>query len=193
MGTGSQEGSSSVAGADRKSSIEHSSMTGTLRSPAARMSEWPVASPSGDSGWSHRGQRDARLIADSVRKLITQRIDSIEQLEVLLLMREHRERGWTVEAISDHLRSSVMSVGGRLKLLVQHGLIDHSNGSYRYAAAGEIDDTVGQLAQAYVEHRFSVIELIFDKPSDKLRVFADAFRVGSNRSRRKGKDGKTDG
>jgi hypothetical protein len=122
-----------------------------------------------------------------VRQLIAQHIDSIEQLEVLLLLRNQRERSWTVDAIIDQMRSSANSVQTRLRGLVQHGLVEHQDGAYRYATGADLDSAVGDLASAYAEQRFSVIDLIFSKPGDKLRVFADAFRVGPDGTRKRGK------
>jgi hypothetical protein len=40
-----------------------------------------------------------------------------------------------------------------------------------------LDAAVAQLAKDYAERRVSVITLIFSKPVDKLRTFADAFRL----------------
>jgi DNA-binding IclR family transcriptional regulator len=128
------------------------------------------------------------LISEPVRKLIAEQIDSVEQLEVLILLREHRSRPWTVDGINERIRSSPNSVRERLEALVQRGLVAQQDAGYRYAAAGELDATVSELARAYAERRFTVIELIFAKPSDKLRAFADAFKVGGARASKKRKE-----
>jgi hypothetical protein len=130
--------------------------------------------------------KDARVIPDPVRKLIAD-IDSVEQLEVLLFVREHRSRTWTVDEINERLRSSATSVRARLDALAQRGLIEQDSRGYRYEASPELDTTVAGLARAYAERRFTVIELIFARPTDKLRAFADAFRVGSATSDKKRK------
>ena len=41
----------------------------------------------------------------------------------------------------------------------------------------ELDQAVVRLAKDYAERRVTVITLIFSKPVDKLRTFADAFRL----------------
>jgi len=52
----------------------------------------------------------------------------------------------------------------------------------RYAPAPPaLDATVVQLARDYAERRVTVITMIFSKPVDKLRTFADAFRFRKDR------------
>jgi hypothetical protein len=129
------------------------------------------------------------VIPDSVRKFIADHIDSVEQLEVLILLREHRDRAITVEAINTQIRSSTTSVRGRLDALVRRGLVEQEGTVYRYAPPAELDGVMAELTRNYAEQRFTVIELIFARPTDKLRAFADAFRVGTGKS----KKGKSDG
>jgi hypothetical protein len=54
---------------------------------------------------------------------------------------------------------------------------------FRYAPrTPDLAGAVEELAQAYADRRVSVIGLIFAKPTDKLRSFADAFRIRKDRS-----------
>lgn len=46
----------------------------------------------------------------------------------------------------------------------------------------ELDRAVAGLSHEYAERRVSVISLIFSKPMDKIRSFADAFRIRKERS-----------
>ncbi len=121
------------------------------------------------------------MIPDPVRKFIAEHIDSVEQLEVLILLRANRDRAFTVSEVNDRIKSSATSVEGRLSDLTGQGFLQHTDRSYRYEASPEVDATVADLASAYAERRVSVIELIFSKPTDKLRAFADAFKVGKKR------------
>ena len=43
--------------------------------------------------------------------------------------------------------------------------------------SNELDELVGSLEKVYEERRVSVITLIYSKPVDKVRTFADAFRL----------------
>jgi DNA-binding Lrp family transcriptional regulator len=134
------------------------------------------------------GERKPRVISDQVKKLLTEHIDSVEQLEILLLLHESRHRTWTVDEVNERVCSSPASVRSRLDGLEQRGFIQRRNTDYRYATSSELDGVVAELARTYAERRFTVIELIFARPSDKLRAFADAFKVGSANSIKKKKD-----
>jgi hypothetical protein len=49
---------------------------------------------------------------------------------------------------------------------------------YRYAPTSDsLDKTIATLAAVYVGFRFRVIDAILAKPSEYVRVYADAFRI----------------
>lgn len=129
-------------------------------------------------------------IPDEVRAFIAEHIDSVEQVEVLLLLRRSGDREWTADAVSDELRTNPGSAAERLADLTARRLIAPAGGAperpgYRYApGTPALDQAVRGLDQAYAERRVSVINLIFSKPIDKIRTFADAFRL-----RKDGRDG----
>jgi hypothetical protein len=116
-----------------------------------------------------------------VRRLIADHIDSVEQLEILLLLYQHPERTWDAEAVARELRVAAVSAAERLEDMTHSGILARKDGKpveYRYApkSAG-LGDAVRGLALAYSERRVTVINLIFSKPVDKIRTFADAFRI----------------
>lgn len=127
-------------------------------------------------------------LPNEVRQLIADHITSVEQLEILLLLREHEGEDWSVRRVSDELRSSEASVGERLNALRESGLVReserHSDVAFGYAPrTARLRRATDLLADAYSQRRYTVIDLIFSKPIDKLRVYADAFRFrkdGSN-------------
>lgn len=113
-----------------------------------------------------------------MRWLLGEHIDSVEQLEVLLLLFRHRDRAWTDEQTAEELRSSATSTAKRLKDLTAAGLASPTeDGNFHYAPKDERRErAVEALALAYGERPYTVIELIFSKPIKNLRVYADAFR-----------------
>jgi hypothetical protein len=117
------------------------------------------------------------MISDPVRQLIARHIVSIEQLEILLLLREQRARAWSPAEVNDRIQSSLPSVSDRLADLVRRGLLRRDDDGFRYDAPADQDVIIAELAGEYRDRRYSVIDLIFSKGSDKLKVFADAFRV----------------
>jgi predicted ArsR family transcriptional regulator len=120
------------------------------------------------------------VLPPRVQRLITAHIDSIEKLEVLLLLRSRVEQPWSAEAVARELRISEASASRRLADLTARGLLEPDTASpplYRFAPARSDDEAaVAELAQAYAERRVSVISFIFSRPLDTVRGFADAFR-----------------
>jgi hypothetical protein len=49
--------------------------------------------------------------------------------------------------------------------------------TYRYRPPPELAATIAGLVELYGERRVSVINLIYGRPGDALRSFADAFRL----------------
>ena len=117
------------------------------------------------------------MISDPVRQFIARHIVSIEQLEILLLLREQRARAWSPAEVNDRIQSSLPSVSDRLADLVHRGLLRRDDDRFRYDAPADQDVIIAELAGEYRDRRYTVIDLIFSKGSDKLKVFADAFRV----------------
>lgn len=122
-----------------------------------------------------------RGIPDDVVAFLAQSIDSVEQLEVLLLLHQNPATAWTAESVARHLYREPTSVGRRLGVLRLLGLLQASDDpepTFRYAPRSEaIDATVGRLAEAYAGRRVTVLGLLASKPMDHVRAFADAFRL----------------
>jgi hypothetical protein len=122
-----------------------------------------------------------RGIPDDVVAFLAQSIDSVEQLEVLLLLHQNASTEWTAESVARHLYREPTSVGRRLSVLRLLGLLQASDDpqpTFRYAPRSDaIHATVGRLADAYAQRRVTVLGLLASKPMDHVRAFADAFRI----------------
>lgn len=118
-------------------------------------------------------------ISENVKRFIAAYIDSVELLEVLLLLRSHANE-WSAESVSQEIRSSPTSVTKRLTDLCDRGLLSMKDSRpplYFYKTrTDELDGAVRELAEAYRERPTRVIELIFSKQTDTLRDFSDAFK-----------------
>ncbi len=126
------------------------------------------------------GVSDA-VIPPRVQRFISTHIDSIEKLEVLLLLRARAEREWTARDVSQELRITEASAVARLEDLAARRLLAvkaSSPPSYKFSPASPEDEQdVSALQETYSTRRVSVISFIFSKPLDKVRGFADAFRL----------------
>jgi hypothetical protein len=123
----------------------------------------------------------AEPIPKAVTAFLNEHIDSVVELEALLLLYAHRDRVWPASEIARELRIDRSWPQTELQSLCAKGILScnsESESSYKFAPrTPEIDTTVGQLAAAYADRRVTVISLIFSKPVDKLKGFGDAFRI----------------
>ena len=120
-------------------------------------------------------------IPNHVRAFVTEHVDSVLQLELLLLLRSDAGRRWSAAELAQELRIDAAWAAGQLDELCRHGLLHcepADRPTYRFAPKSpDLDRTVADLAEAYAHRRVTVIGLIFSKPIEKLRTFADAFRI----------------
>jgi hypothetical protein len=120
-------------------------------------------------------------IPPEVRQFIADHVDSVLQLEILLLLLANRDKSFSVADVVTELRVDVAFVSEQLDNLCARGMLTRTDGepkSYRYGPrTPELGQAIEGLRTAYADRRVSVISLIFAKPVDKLRSFADAFRL----------------
>ncbi|MEO6027562.1 MAG: hypothetical protein ABIR79_11905 [Candidatus Binatia bacterium] len=120
----------------------------------------------------------AAKISHAVKTLIAERIDSIPELEALLLVRDDRASDWSPEEAGKRLYVSTLVATYILGILRERGFLAERDARYRYEpASSELADAVDQLAAAYARHLVAVTEIVHSKPSRNIRDFANAFRV----------------
>jgi hypothetical protein len=122
---------------------------------------------------------DAELSSEA-KQFLRSYIQSLEQLEILSLLRTHRDREWTAAAIYEVILSNERSIGDRLAQFAASGLLVASGTapiSYRYEPADPQTETgARETLQAYRDRRVLVTETIFRPDADPAKSFADAFR-----------------
>ena len=115
-------------------------------------------------------------ISPAVRTLVAERIDSVPELEAVLLLRES-PRVWSAEEAGTRLYVSSTVAAHVLRTLAERGFFAEDAGRFRYApATRELADAVDQLALAWSRHLVTVTQMIHAKPSRNVRDFANAFR-----------------
>jgi hypothetical protein len=114
-------------------------------------------------------------------------IDSVRQLEALLLLRA-QPRVWSAQQVSSELRCGVVWSEQQLEGLRAKGLLEVAEAAggapgFRYAPReGRLNTIVSQVADLFARREHTVIELIFGEPRrDTARSFADAFRIRKDR------------
>jgi hypothetical protein len=114
-----------------------------------------------------------------LRSFLAENIESVAQLELLLLLRSDAARTWSVSDAAKALYMAEEMTAPLLADLRVRGLLANSaGGEYQYSPRSpEQEQLVKELALLYQERRVTVIGLIHSAPTDVLRSFADAFRL----------------
>jgi hypothetical protein len=120
-------------------------------------------------------------IPAEILQFIDQHIESLAQLEGLLLLRADPGREWDTREIAKALyipaemAVSLLAEMGRrgfVKVIAKPG----AHYSYR-APDADTDRLLGELGKIYQDRRVAVISQIYSKPLNKVQTFADAFRL----------------
>jgi hypothetical protein len=116
-------------------------------------------------------------LPQNVRKLIVRHIDSVQQVEILALLRDNAEREWTPAEISRNLHIGPVSCENWLERFDAAGLLERGGVGYRHADRGPHARAADDLIDWYARRRLSVLDAIYNKPSSAIQSFSDAFRV----------------
>jgi hypothetical protein len=120
-------------------------------------------------------------LSDQLSQFIRERLPSLEQIEIVLLLRRDAARAWTAPEVAGNLNTPPESTAMRLFLLASNGVIvfDSSSGlpRYRYVASMP-EDVMVELESAYDDQRDALVALTGGTTApDPLRSFADAFKL----------------
>ena len=121
------------------------------------------------------------LIPDDIRQFILSSIDSIAQLEALLLLRAHPLEKWNIAAVAKRLYITEQETLPLLTHLCEQGLLvpsDPKSTEYAYQPqSDQLTQLVDSLAELYTKHLVPVTNLIHSKPRTRIQEFAEAFRL----------------
>lgn len=123
------------------------------------------------------------MISDDVRAFIRSTVNSVWALELLLFLRSHDRRSWSIQELTRELRASPLIVERGLLTFGAAGLISEEPDGARYAPASDrLDALVREIAAVYAKLPQAVSNEIYAADS-KIQDFADAFKF-----RKKDKD-----
>ena len=121
------------------------------------------------------------LIPEDLKVFLLRRIDSIAQLEALLLLRANPELDWSAEALAKRLYITAQETAGLLDSLCTDGFLIAQGGRplcYRYnPTSSELAHMVDRVAEIYARYLIPVTHLIHSKPRTRVQEFADAFKL----------------
>jgi hypothetical protein len=120
-------------------------------------------------------------IPADVQDFIVRHIDSVTQLEALLLLRANPGDTWDLPTTAKRLYTSEQEVAAALGLLCDEGLLSVTDGVYRYDCATPLQrGLVDRLSDIYARQLIPVTNMIHAKPR-RIRQFADAFKFRKDR------------
>jgi hypothetical protein len=120
------------------------------------------------------------FIPDDIARFILEKVDSVAQLEALLLLHNNSEKQWSVRALAARLYVDEEQTARLLSDLCRQGLaveIPSKPPLYQYQPSSiQLRQMVDRVAEFYSKHLVPITNLIHSKPKTRLQQFADAFK-----------------
>jgi hypothetical protein len=113
-----------------------------------------------------------------VLRFLEQNIDTVPQLETLLMMSDAHDRSWLVSDVASRNYITEQRAADTLNSLLRRGLVsfEESPARFRFNPANEeVRGLVDDLARCYQRNLSRITALIHAKPSASITEFARAF------------------
>lgn len=119
-----------------------------------------------------------------VQQFLQTFITSTDQLEILRVLGDEPNREWVDPELAKQVQITPETIRSRLHELKQLGFIRcRSNGDRLICQYGpqtvELEKKLQQLLVLYRQRPVTMIRMIYERPANALRNFADAFRLKS--------------
>lgn len=120
----------------------------------------------------------APVTQEEVLAFVRAGIESVWELELLLLLQRSPERRWSALELERELRASATVIASALRRLRAAEVVaEPERDRFQYLASSPRTDHIVQaLERAYRTNPVSVIKTILGAPDARLKVFSDAFR-----------------
>lgn len=119
-------------------------------------------------------------VSERLKAFLGQRLSSLDQIEVVMLLRADPARSWTAPEVAAALGTAPEPAAMRLFLLASGGLIAFEPRAiprYRYASVDEETNSMLQeLSEVLAADRDAVMAAVAP-PRDPIRSFSDAFKL----------------
>ncbi|HEU5132388.1 MAG TPA: hypothetical protein VFT26_09805 [Pyrinomonadaceae bacterium] len=119
-----------------------------------------------------------------VRRFLEENIDTVPQLETLLMMNEKPDRNWSIADVASRNYITEQRATDTLQALLRRRLVvaENSPQCFRFNPASEdIRTLVAELAICYQRMLSAITEFIHSKPSASITEFARAFDFKKDR------------
>lgn len=116
-------------------------------------------------------------IPKHVRQLILRHIESVQQVEILMLLRDAPEHVYTVSEVSRKLHIAPDACRRWLDEFSAARLVERTPEGVKHRGEGPQARSADDLVECYSRRRLAVIDAIYNKPSSAIQSFSDAFRI----------------
>ena len=123
-------------------------------------------------------------ISQHVLQFIADQIDTVPQLECLLLLYEHDAEGWIAERVAARIYLAPQAARGILETLQRRGLVavDGDPPRYHFNPEGSASrELMEHVAAEYQRYLVPIATFIHSKASASVREFARAFELKKER------------
>lgn len=117
-------------------------------------------------------------LPSNIINFLSEFIETVSQLELLLLIYENKSIEWTADSVSKALRTHPSMAAKQMDILFYKGILNKRlDTSYTYGPETQmLDETIVQLYSLYHVRPVAIVTFIYTKPDEKLKGFADAFK-----------------
>ena len=128
-----------------------------------------------------RSSPEGGSIDPAVYAFLVEEVESIPELEALLLIWESRPKVWSSDELARRIYVEPAAAQNILKTLVRRRLISVTPErpeaySYQSASSSYTDELIQAVATTYRQQLVRITSMIHSKPSQAVREFARAFR-----------------
>lgn len=117
-------------------------------------------------------------VPEEVRRFLIQHVQTIAELEILLLVSASPERAWTVKEVYKALLNNEALVEKALASFTQRRLVQKTEaGAYQFSSVAEIKGLMQQVAEIYRNRPARIVQLIYETPASEIEEFARAFKI----------------
>lgn len=124
-------------------------------------------------------------LPDAVKRAVADLIDSLDGLEVLLLLYRGRSRSFTAADVAIAVGIQEAAARRQLERMKHRRLAvpDGTADALRYAPADEaLEAQVETIAAAHGRQRIALINHVASSALQRIRALADAFKLGKGRN-----------
>jgi hypothetical protein len=124
---------------------------------------------------------DSAPIPNDIERFLLRHIDSIAQLEALLLFRNESPADWSIDNLAKRLYINEKQTVEIVNELCSSGFVavkSEKPRRYQYQPRSlELGQMIDRVVEVYTRHLVAVTEIIHSKPKNRVQKFADAFRL----------------